>query len=195
LDNDADLIRRIRTGDAQAMVALYRRYLPPVWRYVRARVGGDVHAAEDAVSETFLVAVDNIADLDPDAGSVYAWLIGIARHKAGDHLRRARRAATLPLDAPPPAARAADPAADPPAALEAAERRAELAAALERLSDEQRLVLEWKYVDGLSVRRIADCLARTEKSVESLLYRARADLRRRLAGPPDPPPGQGESKP
>jgi DNA-directed RNA polymerase specialized sigma24 family protein len=37
--------------------------------------------------------------------------------------------------------------------------------------------LEWKYIDGLSVREMADRLGRTEKAVESVLFRARAAFR------------------
>jgi DNA-directed RNA polymerase specialized sigma24 family protein len=48
---------------------------------------------------------------------------------------------------------------------------------MDRLADEERLVLEWKYLDRLAVRDMADRLGRTEKSVESILYRARRSFR------------------
>jgi RNA polymerase sigma factor (sigma-70 family) len=49
--------------------------------------------------------------------------------------------------------------------------------ALDALTDDQRLVLEWKYLESLSVRDIADRLGRTEKAVEAILYRARISFR------------------
>jgi DNA-directed RNA polymerase specialized sigma24 family protein len=49
---------------------------------------------------------------------------------------------------------------------------------LEGLSDRQRVVLEWKYLDALRVREIAERLGETEKAVETVLYRARREFRR-----------------
>ena len=46
-----------------------------------------------------------------------------------------------------------------------------------QLVDEERLVLEWKYVDEMAVKEIAVRLGRTEKAVENLLYRARKSFR------------------
>ena len=48
------------------------------------------------------------------------------------------------------------------------------------LSDQHRTALEWKYLDKLSVREIADRWETSEKAVESILFRARRELRMRL---------------
>ena len=42
------------------------------------------------------------------------------------------------------------------------------------------MILEWKYLEGLSVRDISMQLGRTEKAVESALYRARTAMKRFL---------------
>ena len=60
-----------------------------------------------------------------------------------------------------------------------AETRAAVARVMVALEDEHRLVLEWKYVEGLSVRAMAQRLGRTEKAVEALMFRARAEFRQR----------------
>jgi RNA polymerase sigma-70 factor (ECF subfamily) len=174
--NDANLIRAIQSGDAAALEALYERYLPSLWRYACSQLVGDVHAAEDVVSETFLAAVRQIGRLDPDGGSVIGWLTAIARHKVAD-VRRGRLrlapvdTASIPEDVGPIRT------ADPPAAAEAAEVRSSVRSVMAAMDDADRLALEWKYVDGLSVREMADRLGRTEKSVESVLFRARAAFR------------------
>ena len=49
--------------------------------------------------------------------------------------------------------------------------------AMDRMDDLQRIALEWKYIDGLTVREIAEQLGRTEKAVEGILYRARSSFR------------------
>jgi RNA polymerase sigma-70 factor (ECF subfamily) len=173
---DADLIRAVQAGDETALEALYHRYLPAVWRYACSQLAGNVHAAEDVTSETFLAAVRQVGRLSPDAGSVAGWLIGIARHKVAD-LRR-RRGRERIAGAEPAAGGIAGPgAADGPAAVEAAEVRARVKNVMDTLADDERLALEWKYLDGLSVREIALRLGRTEKAAEAVLYRARGAFR------------------
>jgi RNA polymerase sigma-70 factor, ECF subfamily len=170
LATDNELTKRVRNGEHAALDELYRRYLPTVWRYAIAQLQPDEAAARDAVSETFLTALREIARFDSDKGSFAAWLTGIARHKVGD-LRRLRIAEELPEDA----AAEHDPAL--PAVRQ--ETRAAVARVMMALEDEYRLVLEWKYVEGMAVRDMAQRMERSEKAVEALLFRARAEFRRR----------------
>jgi len=172
---DAELVRAIQAGDAAAVQTLYERYLPIVWRYACNHLR-NVHAAEDVVSETFLAAVRSAGDLDPDAGPVGAWLIGVARHKVGDWRRRSLRTVMCEAAVEAAAARPDDSPA-PSERLEAAETRAEVARAMDGMPDDERLALEWKYLDGAPVREVAARLGRTEKAAEALLYRARRTFR------------------
>ena len=73
------------------------------------------------------------------------------------------------------------PSLDPTKPLEIAETRSQVLAALDRLSDSQRLALEWKYVENLSTREIAIRFGQTEKAVESILFRARNRFREQAA--------------
>ena len=173
---DAELLHGVRAGDLSAWEQLYVRCLPTVWRYVYLRAGGDRHLAEDVVSETVLALVRQVSSLTLRDGSLSGWLIAVARNKLGDHRRNAARATAL-------AAKARDDksspvaGAGPEAALEAAETRQRVLTVMDDLPDEERLALEWKYIDSLSVGEIADRLGRTEKAVESVLYRARRSFR------------------
>jgi len=177
LVTDADLIRAVQAGNAAALAVLYRRHLPAVWRFAFARLRGDTATVEDVVSETFLAAVRRIDRLRPEGGSLAGWLIGIARHKIGDvHRRRARVRSGGAAEAQTESAPAKD-AGDPAAPLEAAETRTRVAEVLDALPEDQRMALEWKYLDKLSVRDIAHRLGRTEKAAETILYRARKAFR------------------
>ena len=151
------------------MQALYERYLPLVWRYAYAHSASDLHLAEDVVAETFLALVQAVGKLDPSQGTPAPWLLAVARNKLSDHRRKARTHANAEL-----LTGQIDPEdSGSLAAVEEAERRQWVAGVLDRLSDEERLVLEWKYLEGRPVREIAVCLNRTEKAVESVLFRAR----------------------
>ena len=173
--NDGDLVRAIQDGDLASLTTLYQRHVYGVWRYVHAHLSRDVEETEDVVSETFLAAIRTIRTFDPQRGTVSGWLLGIARNKLRDHFRRARRAVRC---APAGAGTAADAdSRGPDGSLIAAETRDAVIRALNTLGDEERLALEWKYIDSLSVREIAERLGRTEKAAEAILYRARVSFR------------------
>jgi len=170
LESDPVLISRIQTGDREALAILYERYLPSVWRYVHSRLSHEA-ASRDVVSETFLAMVQNIGRLDGASTNIAKWLSGVARHKLADHWRRSAR---------PPAAQDVEvpqQAANPAVAMDALEVRQAVGQAMNAMDDLQRTALEWKYIDGRTVREIAGRLGRSEKAVEAILYRARAAFR------------------
>jgi RNA polymerase sigma-70 factor, ECF subfamily len=179
--NDGDLIRAVQAGDRASFTILYQRYVKGVWRYMHLHLSRDHQAAEDVVSETFLAAIRTIGTFDPRYGTVYGWLLGIARNKLRDHLRRqgCRRTLGDELSTQQCANSCVSGANSvaPDGRLIAAETRDAVVRVLTALDDEQRLVLEWKYVDMLAVREIAERLGRTEKAVDAILYRARRSFR------------------
>ena len=173
--NDGDLVRAIQDGDRASLTTLYQRHVYAVWRYVHARLSGDIEGTEDVVSETFLAAIRTIRTFDPQRGKVSGWLLGIAQNKLRDHFRRARRAVRC---APTGAGTAADAdSGGPDGGLRTAETRDAVIRTLNTLGEEERLALEWKYIESLSVREIAERLGRTEKAAEAILYRARVSFR------------------
>jgi RNA polymerase sigma-70 factor (ECF subfamily) len=173
---DADLLCAARGGNAEAWRTLYQRYLPAVWRQAYALVD-DVHTAEDVTSETMIALLQGIDRLETDAPKISGWLRAVVRCKVADHHRKHFRFRNkLPLAASASEASTGD--ANPAEPLEIEETRAQVLQVLDGLSDRQRIVLEWKYLDALRVREIADRLGETEKAVETVLYRARREFRR-----------------
>ena len=148
----------------RALIALYDEALPEVYGYLASRCGSAA-VAEDLTSETFLAAVDAVRrDAVPDL--TVAWLIGVARHKLVDHWRRQGRE----QDAAEPAEVSVD---DWDVRLDQLLARATLA----ELGPHHRSALTLRYLDGLPVREVADCLGRTEGATEVLLVRAKAAFR------------------
>jgi len=176
LPKDSELIRAAQARELWALEQVYYRYLPTVWRYVYWRTGGRRQATEDIVSETFLAAIRQLARLDPQGGSLAAWLTGIARHKLGDYRREQRRAGGS-ADSDQLVEVMATSTLDTSQIVEAAETRKLVIEVMNQLPDEHRLVLEWKYLDRLAVAEIGGRLGRTPKAVESMLYRARRSFR------------------
>jgi RNA polymerase sigma-70 factor (ECF subfamily) len=172
---DADLLLAARRGDAEAWRTLHQRYLPAVWRQAYALVA-DVHAAEDITSETMLALLRGIDRVDAEAPKIAGWLAAVVRFKAADYQRTVIRARQKLNFVATTAAEGES--ASPSAPLEVAETREAVLSVLDQLPERQRTVLEWKYLDSLGVREIADRLGETEKAVEAVLYRARREFRR-----------------
>lgn len=84
-----ELVARVAAGDRAAFATLYRRYLPLVLRWC-LRATGDRELAADLSSEVFAQALVRCDRFEPDAGSVGAWLLGIAANKLRESRRRKR---------------------------------------------------------------------------------------------------------
>jgi RNA polymerase sigma-70 factor (ECF subfamily) len=161
-------------ADEATFRAWYDAVLPRVYRYLLARCGHDVALAEELTQQTFVQAIRHRRQFDGRSDAV-TWLCAIGRNKLVDHYRRAGRDQRRQL-------RLLDGGNDPGISWQAAEVRQSVETTLGRLSAEQRLVLVFRYLDGLSVREIAAAIGRSESGTESLLVRAREAFRRAHGG-------------
>ncbi|HQE93025.1 MAG TPA: sigma factor [Anaerolineae bacterium] len=82
---DADLARQAQAGEQAAFAALYRRYLPRVYRYFYVRTGA-VQPAEDLTSQTFMAALESLPRYR-ERGTFAAWLFAIASRRYADACR------------------------------------------------------------------------------------------------------------
>lgn len=145
--DDAALIARVRSGDPEAMTALYDRYSGLVYA-VALRVLGETGAAEDVLQEVFLQLWRNPAAFDAARGRLAPWLAVVTRHRAIDQLRGRREQAdiadvTLAVDAGLDDAVARNRAAE------------KVRAVLAAMPAEQRRALEMAFFQGLTHTEIA----------------------------------------
>jgi RNA polymerase sigma-70 factor, ECF subfamily len=158
---------RARPDPAFDLLELYESALPEVYGYLLSRCGNR-SIAEELTSETFLGAVNSCRKDGAPPVSV-AWLIGVARHKLADHWRRREREERgLRLIREPDVT---DPWTEELDALVARE-------ILGRLGAHHQAALTLRYVDGLQVQEVAECLGRTVHATEALLVRARTAFRK-----------------
>jgi RNA polymerase sigma-70 factor, ECF subfamily len=171
MDDELCLVRAMARRDRSAWAVTYERHVGDVFGLVYHLLGGDRDAAEDVCQEVWLIAIESFDRFDQGRGRFRDWLLGIARHRA---LRLRRRDAGLNPDD-----RAIGPSEvlPPPDLLEIVERADIVRGALLCLENDRRRVLLDKYVGGCSVADIAAQTGRSAKAVESLLSRARAQLR------------------
>ena len=86
---DEELFRRMREGDEEAFVALYRRRQRGIFRYVLQMSGSD-SVAEDVAQEVFMVLMRDTVGFDASRGSLSSYLYGIARNLTLRRLERNR---------------------------------------------------------------------------------------------------------
>jgi RNA polymerase sigma-70 factor (ECF subfamily) len=154
--SDAELMRRVQSGDAEAFRALYGRHAAPGYRAALAMTHSR-RVAEDVVQEAFLTVWRSRAAYDPERGSVGGWLLTIVRSRALDAMRQ-----TLRRDRPWEQLSEHD-IADPRAeGLDERAARKEIGhavrAAVGRLPAEQATVLGLAYYAGLTQIEIAQHL-------------------------------------
>jgi RNA polymerase sigma-70 factor, ECF subfamily len=183
-DDPASLMDALKRRDRAAWGVVVDRHLGEIYGFVFHLVGGNRVVAEDLNQETWLEAIDNIGHCDPSRGSFRNWLFGIARRRVALHFRRSDLGTrpVLPGDDVRETASMEDDLLLPEDVLEQVERTSAVRAAMLILSEDRRCVLLWKYTDGLSVEAIAARTGKTAKAVESLLSRARQQLRELLRG-------------
>lgn len=177
----AQIIQRARHGDEEALVVLYQRALPIIYRYVLARLGRP-DLAEDVVSEVFLVMIESIHTLraEHEAGFL-AWLLQIAQGKCARALRQLtrREGRQVPLPGASPTDEdytvelmATDLASNPAAFQEWRETLEELGGALQHLSPEQQFVVIGRFLDGQSPEALAQVLGKQPGAIRILQFRA-----------------------
>lgn len=180
---DRAVARRILGGDEAAFRTLFDSFFPRLYRFALARLDGDHQAAEDVVQQTFCKAVERLDSYRGEA-ALYTWFCQVCRNTLIDYCRAMRRETeTVVLLEDHPSLRAildalAAPAVEQPdvGAWQQDVRRL-VQATVDTLPERYGQVLEWKYVDGLSVNEIADQLRVGAKAAESLLTRARSAFR------------------
>lgn len=170
------LVERIRAGDRAAESSLVERYGRGVVLVLRSRVGrGDL--AEDLYQETFRLGLEKIRGGElRQPERLPAFLGGVARNLARDHLRRSRRRAeadeeeivlTLP-----------DPSPGPLGLLMRHERAAVVRALLQELPTERdREVLIRVYLRGEERNAICRDLDLEPAHLSRVLFRARQRYR------------------
>ncbi len=153
--SDERLMARIQANDPEALGELYDRYASPAFR-VSMSVCQDRGRAEDAVQEAFISIWRARASYSGDRGTVAAWLMSVARHRAIDLGRGNARHATRCVSDHHLGGH--DSGTD--VAVEAAEAdtTARLRTLLARLPDSQREVITLAFYGELSHLEIAALL-------------------------------------
>jgi RNA polymerase sigma-70 factor (ECF subfamily) len=168
----------LQKRDRAAWDEFYEEHVHDLYGFVFRLVRGDPQIAADVFQDVWLAALRHIEQFDPDRGELRSWLFGIARRRVALHWRQeASRNSALETAGTEIAVDYGEAAVAPDDVLEHLEQAAIVQASLLALPPERRQVLLDKYVGDLSVAQIATRSGKSPKAVESLLSRAREQLR------------------
>ena len=176
--DDGDLARRLRDRDAGAMRELYDRYGRLVYSLIMRMVRNSA-AAEDLVQETFLRVWNRMQAFDQERGALGPWVLTVARNRAIDYLRSADArisAGSLDLDRLEHPAQFCD-FEDRALSLDRARR---LKDAFEKLTPNQKTVVELAYYEGLSQTEMAERMQQPLGTVKTWVRSALKTLREQL---------------
>lgn len=173
--DNKQLIQQAKSGNRQAIAALYDAYQVHIFRYVAYRVG-DAALAEDLTAEAFLLMVKNLHTYEDRGRPFLAWLYTVAGNVVKMHYRRRKQTEFEPLPE-----EMIDHKANPAEITQTRLTQERLMTAMPRLTEIQRQVILLKFIEGFSNREVAAFLDKTEGSIKSLQHRALAALRRILA--------------
>ena len=187
--SDEELMARIAGSDAQAFEILVRRHQRHILNLIYRSIG-DRTQAEDVAQEVFLRVWRAAEDYEPKA-KFTTWVYRIAVNLCLDALKATHRKQPfvhLYADAEHPdendrVLNVCDSARSPEELLIDVEESGRIFAALQGLPTNQRLAVVLTKFDGLSYDEISWVLGCSISAVESLLIRAKKNLRERLLLP------------
>ena len=168
-----------KTGDPEALGAIYDWYLPRVYRYVLARLG-DMSDAEDITEDIFLRMLGAIGEYKSTRVPFSAWLFRIAHNQVVSHYRKngLRKDEDVIDDT------VVDIRHDPASIVESQIELGEVAQAVQLLPDAQRDVISLRFAVGLSISETAQALGKREGNVKALQHKALARLQKTLLTEP-----------
>ncbi|TCW75897.1 RNA polymerase sigma-70 factor [Burkholderia sp. SRS-46] len=174
-DPDAELVTRVGARDPSAVRALVARKLPRLLA-LATRLLGDRMEAEDVAQETFVRIWKQAPRWREGEARFDTWLHRVVLNLCYDRLRGRREE---PVDELPDMA---DPQPEPAVRAEHRARDARVQQALATLPARQREALVLHYYQEMSNMEAANLMGITVDALESLLARARRNLRAELAG-------------
>ncbi len=179
---DRGLVRKMLAGDERAFDEFFEGHFPGLYRFALTRLRKDEDAAEEVAQATICKAITKLATYRGEA-ALFTWLCTFCRHEVSAFYKRNRWAARrMDLIEDVPEIRAALESSGgmfdgPETAFDRAEISRLVQVVLDQLPAHYGNALEWKYLDGVSVKEIAARLKLSPKAAESLLTRAREAFR------------------
>lgn len=179
--NEAQLVDLLLSGDQQAFEVVVKKYQSRVYNVCLSflKIRED---ADDLAQEVFVLFYQKLSHFKGDS-SISTWLYRLAVNKSLEELRRRkskkRWSNLLSLWSKEEELGAKD-FVHPGVQLERKELSSVLFYHIENLPEGQKVAFTLQKVEGLTVNEIAEIMENSVSAVESLLIRAKANLKKML---------------
>jgi len=179
MTNEPDLLILLKSGDSEAfaeLIALYKRTVLNIcYRFLLNR-----EDAEDVSQEVFIEVYSSVKNFRAES-KLSTWIYRIAVSKSLDEIKKQSRkkrissiGKTLGIES---VAHLLGGAVRPDQLVEEKEGMAQLMKALNKLHENQRIALTLSKMDGYSNSEIAEIMQTSPTAVDSLIYRAKQNLK------------------
>jgi len=181
--NEWALIEQLKQGDQSAFKFIVDTWKDMVYNTALSIVQQE-EDAEDVTQEVFVQVYQSIEGFKRES-KFSTWLYRITLSKAMDHERRKKRKKRFAF-VKSLFGEGSEVVVDPPdfnhpgVSLDNKEKAAILFKAMESLPDNQRMAFVLNKVEGLSYQEVSEVMETTVSSVESLMHRAKTNLRKTL---------------
>jgi len=181
--NDKELVEKILLNDNHAFGLFVKKYQQLVY-YTCYRLLVNKTITEDIVQEVFIEvyrSLKHLRNLDDLSG----WLFKIAYNKSLSHLRKKNpaKASSKEFDVsslPREKIHLSVERETPESKMESEEARMALFKAIDQLPENQKKILLLHKFEGYSQKEICELTQLSQAAVESLIYRAKTNLRKSL---------------
>ena len=168
--DEKKLIAEVIRGNKKAAKIFYQKYAPALFLLIKNKIDKR-EDAEEILQDTFLSIFDSLSFFD-FRSSVLTWAKSIALHEVADFYRK-RKIKSLIFSHLPFLEKLASQALGPEMSFQQKEVKEEIEKVFACLSEGYREILRLKYIEGLSMAKIANLRQISVKAVESRLSRAR----------------------
>ncbi len=141
------------------LASLYDEYFDRIAHYIYVRIG-DRNEAEDLAGDVFVKALESLKSYKERGIPMQAWLFRIAHNALVDHLRKKGRVTTVPIEGVTIMTRE-----DPVAVAEKSIEMEKVSEAMQKLTPEQREVVQLRFFGGLSSKEVGAILQKSDGTV------------------------------
>lgn len=177
--DDKRLVKQLLAGEERAFDQFFEENFARLFRFALTRLSDDPDAAREVAQLTLTRAIRKLHTYKAEA-ALFTWLCAICRNETSDWLAkqgRYREHIVLTEDLPEVQAAVDSLRLPDQMSPEKQYRRVELLrliqVALDKLPPKYGDVLEWKYIEGHSVKEIAERMNIGTEATQSLLARAK----------------------
>ena len=177
--DDKKLVKQLLNGNERAFECFFEENFARLYRFALVRLSDDPDAAREVAQITLTRAIRKLSTYRAES-ALFTWLCAICRNETSDWLaKQGRYREHIVLVEDFPEVQAAVDSLQVPDQMnpEHHYKRVELLrliqVALDRLPPKYGDILEWKYIEGHSIREISVRLQIGDEATQSLLARAK----------------------